>query len=366
MNASERIKENRERIINEWAARVRQAIPPAKERPYPELVDTLPNAVDNVAEMLDSSKPRGMSRNSDTRALAHGAERARLTAYSLANVIEEYNIFREVILDVLSENGGRITKDELHIIRTSISDAIKDSAAGFIQEQTLAREQFILALSHDLRNPLTAAKASIELIMRYPDQRERHHALAAKAVENLNRMDTMIRNLLDVSRIQAGESIHLDISRFDLKSLIEQTIEEFKVVHGERFLFHAPHEPVEGYWDSEALKRCLENLLSNAIKYGKRETPVTVKLSITEGSTFVHVHNEGNPISIDDQKSLFAMHRRVQTAIKSGKKGWGLGLAFVKGVTEAHGGSLVIESSEHKGTTMIMNFPCDSRPYQKY
>jgi signal transduction histidine kinase len=218
-------------------------------------------------------------------------------------------------------------------------------------------------LSHDLRNPLSAVKTNAQIIVRYPDQVERHRVLGNRIVHSVERADQMIQNLLDATRIRAGERLPLEIGECDLRQTVEDALTELSSALGDRFVLQASG-PVIGFWSCDQVRRVIDNLVTNAVKYGAVGTPIRVGLREAKGEVLISVHNEGQPLTPEEQSSLFKPFSRTQTAMRSGKAGWGLGLTLVQGVAEAHGGKVEIESEAKKGTTFIVTLPRDARPYQ--
>jgi PAS domain S-box-containing protein len=223
------------------------------------------------------------------------------------------------------------------------------------------RDQFVSSLSHDLRTPLTAAKMSAQLIPRQPNLPDKVYALAARVRQNIDRADQMITDLLDTNRIRAGQGLPIEVAACELRQVVADTLEELSSVHGERFLFRS-EERMEGTWDARALRRLVENLCGNAIKYGDGTRQVTVSLTREGEQTELAVHNWGNPIPPGEQQQLFQYFARTKSAEASGKKGWGIGLTLVKGVAEAHGGSVLVESTPEQGTTFRVRLPRTAKP----
>jgi PAS domain S-box-containing protein len=222
-------------------------------------------------------------------------------------------------------------------------------------ERTL-REQFVSALSHDLRTPLTAAKMSAQLIPRQPNLPDKVYSLAARVRQNIDRADQMITDLLDANRIGGGQGLPIELAPCDLWQVVADTLEELSTVHGDRFL-QVGEDRLQGNWDAKALRRLVENLCGNAIKYGDPTRQVTV--SLKQGGDLVElaVHNWGNPIPVEEQEQLFHYFTRAKSAEASGQKGWGIGLTLVRGVAEAHGGSVGVESTRERGTTFRVRLP---------
>jgi len=108
----------------------------------------------------------------------------------------------------------------------------------------------------------------------------------------------------------------------------------------------------------------VENLTTNALKYGDHDYPITITVSETHGRGNVAVHNHGPVIPAEKRETLFRAFQRLTDAEMSGKTGWGLGLAQVRAVAEAHGGSIGVDSVPDRGTTFTIDIPLDARPYQ--
>ncbi|MCY1083096.1 ATP-binding protein [Archangium lansingense] len=277
-----------------------------------------------------------------------------------------------ILLGVAFIDEGR-SKNVAFVLDITQSKESEEMFAGILNSEQLAREeaeatlsqlrlerelreQFVSALSHDLRTPLTAAKMSAQLIPRQPQLPDKVYSLAARVRQNIDRADQMISDLLDANRIRAGQGLPIERSPGELRQLVAGTLEELSTVHGDRFLLQG-EESIEGDWDARALRRLLENLCGNAIKYGDPTRPVTVSLKQEGDEVALAVHNWGEPIPAEDQKSLFQYFSRTKSAQTSGKKGWGIGLTLVRGVAEAHGGSVGVESCREKGTVFRVRLP---------
>ena len=230
-----------------------------------------------------------------------------------------------------------------------------------LETERALRESFVSLLTHDLRTPLSVAKISAQLIQRRFSDPDACLNLALKISHSIDRADEMIRNLLDANRIRSGEKLPLNLQHFELSGFIHDTLLDLATVHGDRFLLK-PSEKIEGFWDVQNIRRVIENLCNNAIKYGSNSV-VTLSLSQKDKDVIISVHNEGSIISKEDQESLFQQFRRSNGADESGKKGWGIGLTLVRGVAEAHGGSVTVQSESGIGTIFTVTLPKDSHPF---
>lgn len=170
----------------------------------------------------------------------------------------------------------------------------------------------------------------------------------------------MILDLLDANRLGAGESLPIKPREFILNALASKVLGDLSVTYGDRFSLKCEKE-LHGFWDQEAVRRILENLLGNAVKYGSENSVITLELKSDEDFIEISVHNRGNSISEKDQTSLFDTFQRTHSAHDGNQKGWGIGLALVRGYALAHGGHAHMRSTEAEGTTFSVKLPRDSR-----
>jgi PAS domain S-box-containing protein len=230
-------------------------------------------------------------------------------------------------------------------------EAALNEAVQKLNHQRKLREDFVAALSHDLRTPLTSARLGVQLLARTGKDPIVLQKNTGKILKNIDRMDTMIRDLLDANSIRAGEKVSLKKARLNLNRLISLTLEGLSAVHGKRFKL-IENDSISGNWSKAHLRRVIENLVNNAVKYGSKNTPITITLQKLDLNTIsIAVHNSGNPIPLAEQSTLFEQFRRTQSAVASNKHGWGVGLTLVKGIVEAHAGKLTVHSSQSEGTT---------------
>ena len=236
--------------------------------------------------------------------------------------------------------------------------ALAETHVAELEAEKELRETFVCLLSHDLKNPLTAIKMNAQMMARKNGETFEPNSLSSKIVTDVERADRMICDLLDANRIRSGEALPLHRTWFNLSTLVQETLEPLSLIHGNRFVF-APFA-VEGFWDRNGLRRILENLCNNAIKYGSATEPVVLGLSLANGQALLSVTNRGEPILLADQRSLFQQFRRGSKALESGKKGWGIGLTLVRGVAEAHFGSVEVSSDFERGTVFSVSIPVEA------
>lgn len=362
------LRSNKNEIISEWVAKVTVVLDVASEQSKPVLIDHLPEVISNLSDILEYEGQKKLYAQELKKDLgkAHGRQRANYTDYSLEAVVKEYSLLREIIIEKIFKLGSQ-NLEATQIIHKYIDDGINSAVSEFVKIQTQQfetilvdlkkekdlRETFVNALTHDLRTPLTSARLSAQLIRKNLNNSDNVFKQVSRIITYVDRIEYMIQDLLDANVIQAGQVLPVQVSECDLKVIAEETISDLQVTYGPRFVLRSPLEIV-GMWSKNDLRRIFENLCSNAIKYGADNKLITITLEDNGEIVFIKIRNEGNPIPPKEISFLFGHYQRSKTAIASGQKGWGIGLTLVKGLTEAHGGTVSVESEEGKGTTFTI------------
>ncbi|MBC7713075.1 MAG: HAMP domain-containing histidine kinase [Rhizobacter sp.] len=224
-------------------------------------------------------------------------------------------------------------------------------------EGALMMEKVLALVSHDVRTPLTITKMGVQSVIKHPENVEKNAIILQKTLKSLEMIESMTQSLLDVSRIRSGKTIPLDFEHCDLKTRVTHMYEDMLPSYGDRLQLSYSVISLNGTWATNGIRRALENLITNAIKYGSMNTPIIINLEEAKGFALLSVHNDGREISKDEQEKLFDSFHRTAEAEQSKVKGWGLGLALVKGVAEAHDGEVLVSSSEGKGTLFTLKLP---------
>ncbi len=357
--ASERLQQNAERIMQLWEERARDEISASLHHNSLVLQNSLPQYLDFLVTELSTTIDRTPARisadkvESDRIGRQHGRERAGYADYSITQLIFEYHILRQVVFQVLEEEAP-LTPRERDIIISSIEQAVNDAATQFSQTLKEIQDLFMVTLTHDLKNPINVVRMGTQLILRWFERGDTYFDVTARMIGALDRLDIMIQNLLDASRLRAGQSLNLTFESCDLEQLMQEVVEDLNFAYEDRFVL-VSEGVVETRCSRKELRRVIENIATNAVKYGAPDMPITLTLQQTATVIRITIHNEGKPISPEAKSILFQQFRRTETAGE--QKGWGLGLFLAKSLTEAHEGTIEVESVEGQGTSFIINLP---------
>lgn len=229
-----------------------------------------------------------------------------------------------------------------------------EELAGIARE----REQFIAVLGHDLRNPLASMSAGLRVIVKEATDQRSTRILRLMG-ESVQRMGSLIDNLLDLARGRLGNGIGLEITRGGrIEPLLARIVNEIQAAHPERTIQteFSLHRSINV--DQTRLEQLLSNLLGNAITHGAAEEPVTVSAMVMENEFQLTVGNGGEPIPEAVMQRLFQPFYRGGANIN--KQGLGLGLYIASEIAKAHGGVLQA-SSDTSRTCFTFRMPLDTR-----
>jgi signal transduction histidine kinase len=219
------------------------------------------------------------------------------------------------------------------------------------------RDRLLAVLSHDLRNPLSVVLTSAELLERDGPLSETQRRAVGRVANSARRIEHMVRDLLDYTRLRQGQELPVSARDVDLLALCHQVLDDVRLLHPGVELRCIAEGKTVGWFDPEAMARVISNLVTNAIIYGQGDRPVTVSLRGTDREVWMEVHNEGQPIAENVLPHIFEPFRRGAGAAKDTPAGLGLGLFISQQIVAAHGGEIEVRSREGHGTTVRVRCP---------
>lgn len=222
------------------------------------------------------------------------------------------------------------------------------------------RDEWIAVIAHDLRQPLTAILVSVDML--HEQLSPAHEQIILDGLRKAAyRLIRMVDDLLDDARLAARE-LTVERHTVDMVAVVSRSIEQARMAHpGTAFEIDAPGE-IAASIDQQRIEQVLGNLLSNAIKYRDPDTAIRIEVRTADDSVRVGVFNRGAPIEPDEMSQLFGRFHRTRSA--RGKPGIGLGLYVCKGLVEAHGGRIWVESTDG-WTKFYFTVPPASQPARK-
>jgi heavy metal sensor kinase len=218
--------------------------------------------------------------------------------------------------------------------------------------------QFGSALAHELRTPLAALRAAIELALRTPDATDAQRHAWADQIEEIDRLTRLIDHVLTLARAEAGQ-IELAFERVDLSAMAETLVEQLEPVAEARAvaLRCEPAQRATVSGDVSWLRRLLLNLIGNAIKYTGAHGSIVVRITQEREVVRVDVRDTGIGLAPEDAAHVFEPFFRADKARSSSSEGAGLGLSLVKWIATQHGGTVSVQSRPGGGSTFSVGLP---------
>jgi len=237
-------------------------------------------------------------------------------------------------------------------------------AAAFTERNKAisARDEFIAVASHELKSPLAPMKLQLQSLSRCVEKGKAEALTPDRLLPKLHalerqidRLASLVRELLDISSLRAGKPLSLDRAEVDLAELAHDVVERF-------------HDELEragcvtdlriqvnpkGIWDRLRLEQVLTNLLVNAMKYGKGK-PITVTVASDDTHAIFSVLDHGVGIPKEAQARIFERFEQIKPGSASGL---GLGLYIARQIVEAHGGCIKLKSTPGKGSLFVVELP---------
>lgn len=228
-----------------------------------------------------------------------------------------------------------------------------------LQEIDVAKEEFAAMISHELKTPLTPIEGYLDLLQRgrLGELTEQQQKVVKIMYDNSQRLLRLIQDILDVRKIEVGK-LRLNMTEVSSRDIVDQclsthqttaTIKSITLVDGT--------QDMKFRCDGGRIIQVLNNLVGNSIKFVPSGGKIEVNAVSDNGSIVFSVKDNGVGIPKEKQKDLFKKFYQVDTSLSRKSGGSGLGLAICKGIVEAHGGKIWIESEENVGTTVHFSIP---------
>jgi PAS domain S-box-containing protein len=263
------------------------------------------------------------------------------------------------------ELGGerRLIASVRDITERKLAGLERDRLMAELQAANAAKDQFLAVLSHELRNPLAAIQAGVDLLRRLTPDDPRFVAALDRIDRNVKLQARLVGDLLDLSRLVRGK-LTLERTPLKLDTPVLSAVETCRPDAARAGVSLEAHAD-PGIWvdaDADRIQQVVINLVGNGIKFTPRGGSVNVSVSAKEPSARVTVQDTGVGIASDRLSDLFEMFRQGEIAARRAP-GLGIGLAVVKSIVELHGGSVWVESDGHgRGSRFTVELPLVKPP----
>jgi len=239
-------------------------------------------------------------------------------------------------------------------------------ARAIRREMEVSRMQsdFVSAVSHEFRSPLTSMRQLSEILAlgRVPNE-ERRHLYYETLVRETVRLQRLVEALLNFGRMEAGaRQYHFE--QLDAARLVRSVAAEFEAQisgQGRHIELSGVETGCQIEADPEAMSVALRNLVDNALKYSPGQPAVWVEWGVDRDFVAIRVRDQGAGIAASERKAIFRRFVRGRAAVEGNVKGSGVGLAMVRHIVDAHGGAITVDSEPGHGSTFTMLLPAMGR-----
>jgi signal transduction histidine kinase len=244
--------------------------------------------------------------------------------------------------------------DEIKELAVSINDLLERLEAAMKREQ-----QFTSDASHELRTPLSVLKGNFEVLIRKPREQEEYIAKVRYGLEEIDKLNSIIDQLLALARVQKDA---WDIHEIDLESIALEVTDSIQKSEGRKINFtNRSEEPLYVQSYEKSVFIILTNLIQNALKYSKDDTEVSVAIWKENSTGILEVKDKGIGIEKEAQSKIFNPFFRENSPELGKVQGSGLGLSIVKKLCDHLGIAISLESEKGQGTSIRLIFPDKTR-----
>jgi len=292
------------------------------------------------AELFDSQKNLEKEVEMRTKELNEKIKKLGESETATLNIMEDF----QQTIDKLKETQTTI---ELQNIQLKKLDRIKSD--------------FLNITSHELRTPMSAIKGYTQMVSKQKLGQitdEQRQALSV-VLRNTDRLDNLIRDILDVSRLESGTMKFVPEKTNPGKMVVEavETMQPTADLKNIKINTEIEHDIPEMIVDPERIKQVIINIVNNAIKFSPNGTTINVRTKKENDHVLFEVQDYGRGIPKDKQEKIFEIFYQVDSGMDRKFGGAGLGLAISRGIILSHGGNIWVDSEPEKGSTFRFTLP---------
>ena len=280
------------------------------------------------------------------------------------NLVKKQNELEKVTFEIRKLNTELEKKvdERTHILKEALerleqSQTELHEALDKEKQLNEIKSRFVSLASHEFRTPLSAVLSSAALISKYTkdDDQEKRDKHIGRIKDSVKHLNDILEDFLSLGKLDEGRIV-TDPGEFNLKEMMDETLADVKVVlkPGQQFNFkYEGEEKINA--DKKLLRNILINLISNAAKFSEEASPITISATADKEKNIITVTDKGIGISKKDQEHLFTMFYRGSNVTNI--QGTGLGLHIVKRYLDLLNGTIDLQSTLGKGTSITITFP---------
>jgi signal transduction histidine kinase len=368
-----------EPILQAWEDFARTIEPPALTMDDTELRDHARQMLLAFAKDLETSqteperaaKSKGLGKRGadDTAAETH-AEARLLSGYTVVHLVSEYRALRSSVLTLWAADIGDTQPAHMPDVtrfNEAVDQALAESIARYEYMVKQSQNMFLAILGHDLRNPLGTVVTGSTFLMQALDIPPRYVLVATRMFNSAKRMSKLINDLIDFTRTHLGPGIPIRVKQGSIVAVCEEVVNELRTFHPEaRIDLHVPSQ-LDAIFDESRIAQVLSNLIGNAVQYGGPDAPIVVDVTVNDRDLVIAVNNRGKTIPPEKMASIFDPMVRIAASVSGDymeRTSLGIGLYISREIVHAHGGKVLVDSTDADGTTFTVSMPRMPKGFQ--
>ena len=217
------------------------------------------------------------------------------------------------------------------------------------------QQNFMMAITHELKTPISVAKLNLETLQKYQLDEEKQKKLIRMTLQETSRLDTLINNILVSSQLEGGGYVFSN-EELDFSSLFKDCIKQTKSRYPERTFIEDIQPEIEIAGDPLLLQLMISNLLENAIKYSPKDKPIVCRLTKKGNDVTLNIIDEGIGVKEQEKPKIFEKFYRTGDESTRKTQGTGLGLYLCRKIAEDHNADITVTNNDVAGSNFAIHF----------
>jgi len=283
----------------------------------------------------------------------------QMAAYKISELKMDDPVFQQKYTEITDEKN----KKTAAFIGEGASSLIVILIASIFVYQAVRRqirlqhqqENFMMAITHELKTPIAVAKLNLETLLKYQLDEEKKQKMLQATLQETNRLNTLASNILVSSQLEGGR-YRIAKEELDFSELVKSSANDFRNRFPDRHWKIDIEPEIDFDGDSLLLQILVNNLIENAIKYSPKDGLIECRLQKKNRTILLQITDEGSGIPDDEKKRVFEKFYRIGNETTRTTKGTGLGLYLCKKIVEDHHGHIKVADNLPRGSNFMVSF----------